>query len=85
MNIPLTPLLNDGVKRFIVISCSYDEFIPRDYKIKSELYVEIKPSKDMGGLFDGTANFTHSNIARAMKLGYDDAQNVIKKYNYNGY
>ena len=40
------------------------------------------PSIELGGIFEGTANFTSSRIKLLIKYGYEDACAVLKK---NGY
>lgn len=84
-NTPITPIV-DNHKDIDKIFIVYLQHEPKrrikeiDYDTKE--LVQIVPSIELGGILDGTANFTSSRIRLLIKSGYEDAVQVLQK---NGY
>ena len=92
-NMPLSPLYQLGFRRFIVIHCSsrkeakdwvtFDRlnmtFNEEEY-YNGARFVHIYPSRDLGGLTDGTMNFDHDYIMKTVELGMQDAIRLAGDY-----
>ncbi|MDO5117173.1 MAG: patatin-like phospholipase family protein [Eggerthellaceae bacterium] len=78
-NLPVLPIYLDGYRDVISISASQTLTIDKDKYFFNNL-IEITPSKDLGGILDGTLNFSVTNKAFAKELGYLDAKRAIEKY-----
>ena len=84
-NTPIDPIV-DNHKDIDKIFIVYLQHEPKrrikeiDYDTKQ--LVQIIPSIELGGILDGTANFTSSRIRLLIKTGYEDAVSVLQK---NGY
>lgn len=78
-NLPVLPLYLDGYTDIISISASKTLTIDKEKYFFNNL-IEITPSKDLGGILDGTLNFSVANKAFAKELGYRDAKRAIEQY-----
>lgn len=90
-NIPVAPLYYLGFRKFIVIHC-YSKaeglgfaFLDKlNLKVNQEEYfngsilVHIYPSRNLGGIFEGTLNFDHDYIMKNIELGYNDMYKAVK-------
>lgn len=76
-NIPIKPLYDMGIRRFIVIELSSRSFAPFD-KFPDAEFISIYPSRSLGGLFAGTMCFDKEDIAVKKELGYRDGKRYIK-------
>ena len=87
-NVPLTPVADEHCTHVIIV---YLEPHPNKAKILDDFgdkaarenpfskMIEIKPSKDLGGILDGTLNFDKQAAQRNIELGYNDAKNKYGK------
>ncbi len=96
-NMPVAPLYHLGFRRFIVVHCSsrkeagdWASLDRLNISLNEEEYyngacfVHIYPSRDLGGLVDGTMNFDHDYIVKTMELGYEDAHKLEEDYKILG-
>ena len=87
-NVPLTPVADEHCTHVIIV---YLEPHPNKAVILDDFgdeasrenpfskMIEIKPSKDLGGILDGTLNFDKQAAQRNIELGYNDAKNKYGK------
>lgn len=78
-NLPVLPIYLAGYRDVISISASQTLKVDREKYFFDNL-IEITPSKDLGGILDGTLNFSVTSKAFAKELGYLDAKRAIEKY-----
>lgn len=86
-NVPLTPAADEHCTHVIVVYLEPNPnkaIIRDDYgymalRKNSIEMIEIKPSKDLGGILDGTLNFDKEAAQRNIELGYSDAKNKYGK------
>ncbi|MGN0161667.1 MAG: patatin-like phospholipase family protein [Lachnospiraceae bacterium] len=78
-NLPMKPLYDLGIRKFIVVLLSKDAKVPVEQFPGSEFLI-IRPSKDLGDLVTGTLDFTAKNAKVRMDLGYMDACRAIRYY-----
>lgn len=87
-NAPLTPVADEHCTHVIVVYLDQNPQIAairddhgyissRENTIRE--MIEIKPSQDLGDLFDGTLNFNKEVLQRNIELGYSDAKNKYGK------
>ena len=76
-NIPIKPLYDMGIRKFIVIELTSRSFAPFD-KFPDAEFISIYPSRSLGGLFAGTMCFDKEDIAVKKELGYRDGKRYIK-------
>lgn len=74
-NIPITPLLHQSLDCIIVIHLNNR---PIDMTNSGIEVYEVFPSKELGGIIDGTLDFDHTSIKRRMQLGYNDTISVLR-------
>lgn len=75
-NIPVKPLENNGLDVIIVIHLSGNRACKGSF---NGLLIEIYPSEDLGGLIDGTLDFSNETIHKRMQLGYMDGREQLKE------
>ncbi len=75
-NIPVKPLENNGLDVIIVIHLSGNRACKGSF---NGLLIEIYPSEDLGGLIDGTLDFSNESIHKRMQLGYMDGREQLKE------
>lgn len=78
-NVPVKPLVDEGIKNLIVVQLK-----PTDIRIDTNdeglvNYLEISPSHTLGDFVTGTIDFTHNSILYRMSLGYYDALRMLKE------
>ena len=76
-NIPIKPLYDMGIRKFIVIELSTKSFARFD-KFPDAEFVSICPSRSLGDLFGGTLCFDKEDLAIKKELGYRDGKRYIK-------
>ena len=81
-NLPVKPLYDSGIRKFIVIMLSENE--PDMTRFPGAEFLIIRPYKDLGNTITGTLDFTSEGAKERMKLGYMDASRTIKYYNEPG-
>ena len=76
-NVPVKPAYDEGMDKILVIHLSSDE--PTDASIypDSEI-IDILPSVDLGGMLNGTMDFSAKGAVRRMEIGYNDAKNILE-------
>ena len=84
-NTPITPIAenHEDIDKIFIIYLQHEpkrKIKEIDYDTKQ--LVQIIPSIELGGILDGTANFTSSRIRLLIKYGYEDAVRVLEQ---NGY
>lgn len=79
-NLPIEPLYQVGIRKFIVIPLSMHTKIPTMRYPDAE-FIVIRPSHDLGDEITGTMDFTSRGANIRMKLGYEDAMRTLKYYN----
>lgn len=78
--VPLTNLYTSG--EFAQIFVVYLDHTPSKYlssKYPELKLLEIVPSEELGGLFEGTTNFKRSKIEHLIELGYNDTVKIMKE------
>lgn len=71
-NYPIRPLYDEGIRKFIVVQMTEKIEINTSHYDDAE-FIVIKPFKSIGGLMDGTLDFTKNGVKYRMELGYIDA------------
>ncbi|MCR4899359.1 MAG: patatin-like phospholipase family protein [Treponema sp.] len=84
-NTPIDPIINnhsDIDKIFVVYLTHEPKRLVKEIDYDTKHLVQIIPSIELGGILDGTANFTSSRITLLIKYGYEDTVKILKQ---NGY
>ncbi len=84
-NTPIDPIIDnhsDIDKIFIVYLAHEPSRKVKEIDYDTKTLIQIVPSIELGGILDGTANFTSSRIKLLIKYGYEDAVAMLEK---NGY
>jgi len=84
-NTPIVPIVenhSDIDKIFIVYLAHEPKRLINEIDYDTKRLVQIIPSIELGGILDGTANFTSSRIRLLIQYGYEDAVKVLEQ---NGY
>ena len=72
-NVPIQPIYDEGMKVILVLHLSPDE--PTDpAKYPGAKIIDLYSSEDLGGMLEGTMDFTSDGAIRRMELGYKDAK-----------
>ncbi len=84
-NTPITPITDNhhDIDTIFIVYLAHEparRIKEIDYDTKE--LIQIVPSIELGGILDGTANFTASRIKLLIKYGYEDAVAILQK---NGY
>ena len=78
-NVPVKPLYDMGLRKFLVIDVSAEsQLIPQLYP-EAEI-VHVRPSRDIGRLLDGTLDFSGQGAAYRIELGYRDMLRTWNAY-----
>lgn len=82
-NVPLTPIIekNPHINNIIIVYLEGMESLKNrvraiDYDDKN--LIEVIPSIELGGLFEGTTNFSVRRIRLLIRQGYEDAEKIFK-------
>lgn len=75
-NTPIKPLFDIGERNILVIDLSADASINTS-KFEDVNFIHIKPYKSIGGLFDGTLDFSLNGSKFRQEIGYVDAVRVL--------
>lgn len=76
-NIPIRPLYDLGIRKFIVIELSpVSKFKPSEFP--GAEFISIVPSHDLGDLFTGTLNFENKDKRFKKELGERDGKIYVK-------
>ncbi len=84
-NTPIDPIVDnhsDIDKIFVVYLAHEPARKVKEIDYDTKTIIQIVPSIELGGIFEGTANFTSSRIKLLIKYGYEDAVAMLQK---NGY
>ena len=77
-NVPIRPLYDMGIRRFIVIELTQTSGIRDAQLYKDAEIIDILPSRDLGSLLSGTMNFDREDIRFKKMLGELDGKRYIK-------
>lgn len=72
-NVPVQPVYDAGMRTILVIHLSDDEPTDAARYPGAEIY-DLLPSRDLGGLVQGTMDFSAKGAVWRMDLGYEDAK-----------
>ena len=75
-NIPIAPIAAMDVKYIIVVHLTQDVLINHKKYPNSKL-IEITPQSDLGGLMDGTLDFSAGGAGRRIEQGYEDTKKTL--------
>lgn len=75
-NIPIAPVYELGVQYIIVVHLTRDVLI-NHAKYPASKLIEITPQTDLGGLTDGTLDFTADGAAWRIEQGYEDTKKAL--------
>ena len=75
-NTPIAPIAALDVKYIIVVNLMQDVLINHKRYPNSKL-IEITPQSDLGGLMDGTLDFSASGAGRRIEQGYADTKKAL--------
>ena len=84
-NTPIDPIVDNHLdidKIFVVYLAHEPARKVKEIDYDTKTLIQIVPSIELGGIFEGTANFTSSRIKLLIKYGYEDAIAMLQK---NGY
>lgn len=77
-NVPIRPLVEEeGCENLIVVMCGKDNEYDIYLASRCKEIIEIRPSRNIGELFDGTLDFSKDSISFRIKLGYYDTLRVF--------
>lgn len=77
-NLPISPLYEEGIRKFIVVGLSPDTVINEEEFPDSD-FLLIKPQQPIGDFIDGTLDFTAKGARKRMELGYIDGIKALEK------
>ena len=77
-NIPIKPLYDLGIRRFIVIELSVKSEIQDIEQFADAEIIDILPSHELGSLISGTLNFDREDIEIKKQIGIRDGKRYIK-------
>ena len=79
-NLPVKPLYDAGLRHMVVVSVAEDEdlLIPEVYP--GTEFLQIRPSRDIGHLLDGTLDFSSKGARFRLELGYRDTLRYLRAY-----
>lgn len=78
-NLPIKPLYGLGMTKIIAISLDRISYYQLKRKFPMCDILLIQPSRNLGGLIDGTLNFYSGKLKYSYRMGYNDAMRAIKK------
>lgn len=87
-NTPLEPIVTNKSsdfniqKIFIIYLSNNPTRVFRDIDYDKYELIKVIPSIDLGGLLDGTTNFTASRVELLIKTGYNDTVKVLRSKGY---
>ncbi len=79
-NMPMRPLLEDGLKHLILVKLNPDAEYDVILASQAETLIEITPSSSIGELLTGTLDFDGRNAVYRMQLGFYDTLRTIEFY-----
>ena len=80
-NIPVKPLYELGLRKFIVVHLSRDGVDTISQRYKDARFIHVFPKKDQGNIFNGTLDFDSKNAEKRIKQGYYDMKHQIEMLN----
>lgn len=85
-NLPIKPLTGLGADRLISVKLDPDSKADTSLYSSFKEVIEIVPSREIGGLIDGTLDFHKQNVLFRMLLGYYDTLRAfsLRMYAING-
>ncbi|MBO4864738.1 MAG: patatin-like phospholipase family protein [Eubacterium sp.] len=77
-NIPIKPLYDLGIRRFIVIELNTESGLTDTTEFADAEIIDILPSHDLGKLISGTMNFDRDDLAVKKEIGVRDGRRYVK-------
>ena len=77
-NVPIKPLYDMGIRRFIVIELTGKSCIKNIEAYSDAEIIDILPSHDLGKLLSGTMNFDKEDKAVKKEIGIRDGKRYVK-------
>ena len=77
-NVPIKPLYDMGIRRFIVIELSTESEIKNPEQFADAEIIDILPSHELGRLLSGTMNFDKEDLGVKKELGVRDGRRYVK-------
>ena len=77
-NVPIKPLYDMGLRRFIVIELSTKSDIKNPEQFADAEIIDILPSHELGRLLSGTMNFDKEDLGVKKELGVRDGRRYVK-------
>ena len=78
-NVPILPLVSEDCDYAIVVHLSAASII-RKKKFPQMEIIEIFPSRSLGGLFDGTLDFSAAGARKRLQMGYEDTVKIFQPF-----
>lgn len=78
-NVPIGPLLSESCDYAIVVHLSAASIIHKERFSNLEI-LEIFPSQSLGGVFDGTFDFSAAGARKRLEMGYEDTVKILKPF-----
>ncbi|MBQ8281523.1 MAG: patatin-like phospholipase family protein [Lachnospiraceae bacterium] len=77
-NVPIRPLIEEAeCSNLIVVMCGKDNEYDIYLASRCDEIIEIRPSRNIGDLFDGTLDFNPENVSFRVQLGFYDTLRVF--------
>lgn len=76
-NVPIQPLYGEGCDIILVVHLSKQQEIDRS-KFPNTKIIEIMPSEIDESVLSGTLGFDSDDVRKRIKIGYDDAKNLLE-------
>lgn len=77
-NVPIKPLYDMGIRRFIVIELNTESDIKNPEQFADAEIIDILPSHELGRLLSGTMNFDKEDLGVKKELGVRDGRRYVK-------
>lgn len=79
-NMPVEPLYREGSRQILAVDLHYDFARDLEEEFPEAEIILIKPTMSLGGLMDGTLDFSKDGMRWRRKLGYLDGLRVLQAY-----
>ncbi|MBR5712090.1 MAG: patatin-like phospholipase family protein [Lachnospiraceae bacterium] len=79
-NLPLRPLIEDGVQHLILVSLNPSYEYDLLCASRADTIIQITPSQEIGALLTGTLDFDGRNAAYRLNLGFYDTLRAFEYY-----
>ncbi len=76
-NVPIQPLYGEGCNIIFVVHLTREHYVDKS-NFPNARIVEIIPSSEQGGVFNGVLDFTPEGVRKRIITGYEDTMNLIE-------